>query len=567
MKNLFKILVFSLIILPFTSCVDEEDFDFDSLSQTTINPSLNVPLINTEITLSDFLNLDEVSDTTNGFELRQVNEGNDSYLEFIFSVKDSFNINDFTQEIPQLDDAVLELGEVSIPNLNDFGIEIGDIPEINFYVPDTSMTSEDISVQVDEIENGARIDSIQISAGSILIQPLEGAPLDSYIELTSSTIKNRITGEFFNEIIQISTITSAISQTFDLSNYTISLKDSLVNGESKDFIDLRYRLIFNIASNESFNGGVYNINLNLSFSPLTIDAIFGDFGETEFNITDTLTLDFLKDSIFNSIVDRNGIDFEKVTFDLSTSTNIGVGMNIIPNIHTITSEGNIYNVFNTNPTIHINRAPSLGEIGYTDHIILESDASAIEIFPDILVYDINFNFKDSLETENSYPKFISPDDAFVTLDAKASLPLKAKLKDLHYETTFDAFNFIEEMNYLKSTTLQFYLESTFPAELSVNLFLMDSNSVVFDTLLAEPFVIPGANIDNQGHVLAPTGHNIELTLDNSKYESLKNAKKIKLTALLNTSKDSQGEQRYVRFSHDATIKIKASVKAVGNITF
>ena len=175
MKNLFKILVLSLIILPFTSCVDEEDFDFDSLSQTTINPSLNVPLINTEITLSDFLNLDEVSDTTNGFELRQVNEGNDSYLEFIFSVKDSFNINDFTQEIPQLDDAVLELGEVSIPNLNDFGIEIGDIPEINFYVPDTSMTSEDISVQVDEIENGARIDSIQISAGSILIQPLEGA--------------------------------------------------------------------------------------------------------------------------------------------------------------------------------------------------------------------------------------------------------------------------------------------------------------------------------------------------------------------------------------------------------
>ena len=107
-QDLFKILVFSLIILPFTSCVDEEDFDFDSLSQTTINPSLNVPLINTEITLSDFLNLDEVSDTTNGFELRQVNEGNDSYLEFIFSVKDSFNINDFTQEIPQLDDAVLE---------------------------------------------------------------------------------------------------------------------------------------------------------------------------------------------------------------------------------------------------------------------------------------------------------------------------------------------------------------------------------------------------------------------------------------------------------------------------
>ncbi len=567
MKNLFKILVFSLIILPFTSCVDEDDFDFDSLSQTTINPAINAPLINTEIKLSDFLNLEEVSDTTNGFELRQVNEDNDSYLEFIFSVKDSFNIGDFTKEITELGDAVLDLGEISIPNLNDFGIEIGDIPEINFSIPDSSMESEDISVQVDEIENGARIDSIKINSGSILIQPLEGAPLDTYIELTSNTIKNNETGEFFNERLQISSTTSSISQTFDLSNYTISLKDTLVNGENKNFIDLRYRLIFNLASNESFNGGIYDIKLNVSFSPLTIDAIFGDFGETEFNITDTLALDFFKDSIFNSIVDRNGIDFEKVIFDLSTSTNIGVGMNIIPNIHTITSEGNIYNVFNTNPTIHINRAPSLGEIGYTNHIILESDASAIEIFPDVLVYDIDFNFKDSLEADNTYPKFISPNDAFVTLDAKASLPLKAKLKDLHYETTFDAFDFIEEMNYLKSTTLLFYLKSTFPAELSVNLFLMDSNSVVFDTLLNEPFTIPGANIDSQGRVLSPTGHNIELTLDNSKYESLKNAKKIKLTALLNTSKDSQGEQRYVRFSNDATIKIKASVKAIGNVTF
>lgn len=567
MKNLFKILTFSFIILQFTSCVDEDDFDFDSLSQTTINPTMNIPLINTEITLSDFLNLEEVSDTTNGYELRQVNEGNDSYLEFIFSVKDSFNIGDFTKTISDIDDVVLELSELFIPNLNDLGIEIGEIPEINICIPDTTMPSENISVQVDEIGNGVSIDSIRISSGSILIQPLEGLPLNAYIELTSNTIKNNVTGEFFNERLQISTPVSTTNPTFDLSNYTIFLKDSLVNGVSKQFIDLRYRLIFNIASNPQFNGGVYDISFNLSFTPLVIDAIFGNFGDTEFNISDTLALDFFKDSIFNSIVDRNGIDFEKVIFDLSTSTNIGVAMNITPNIHTISSEGNIYPVFSSNPTIHINRAPSLGEVGYTNNIILESDASAIEIFPDNLVYDLNFNFKDTLEQANPYPNFISPDDAFITLDAKASLPLKAKLKDLHYETVFDAFNFIEQMNYLKSTTLQFYLESTFPAELSVNLFLMDSNSIVFDTLLNEPFTIPGANIDSQGRVLAPTGHNLELTLDNSKYESLKIAKKIKLFALLNTSKDNQGKQRFVRFSNDATIKIKASVKAIGNITF
>ena len=297
-----------------------------------------------------------------------------------------------------------------------------------------------------------------------------------------------------------------------------------------------------------------------------IDAIFGDFGDTEFNIKDAIALDFFKDSLLNAITSTNSIDFEKFTIDLSTSTNIGVDMNIYPNIYTITSQGNTYNVFNNTNSIRINGADILGETAYTNNIVLESDASAIEVFPDSLIYDVKFDFKDEVTKTSNYD-FISPDDAFVTLDAKAKLPLKAKLNNLHYDTEFDAFDFIEEMNYLKSTSLQFFIESTFPAELSINLYLVDSNQVVFDTLLASPLKIGGAVIDNEGHLLAPTAENVKITLDDSKYDSLKKAKKIKLSAILNTSKDEGGEQRYVRFSNDAKIKVKASVSATGNITF
>ena len=48
---------------------------------------------------------------------------------------------------------------------------------------------------------------------------------------------------------------------------------------------------------------------------------------------------------------------------------------------------------------------------------------------------------------------------------------------------------------------------------------------------------------------------------------MKKAAKLKLSAILNTSKDEEGTQPYVRFSNDANIKIKASVSATGNITF
>ena len=123
------------------------------------------------------------------------------------------------------------------------------------------------------------------------------------------------------------------------------------------------------------------------------------------------------------------------------------------------------------------------------------------------------------------------------------------------------------MNYLKSTTLQFYIESSLPAELSANLYLIDSNNVLIDTLLTSPLVISSPIVDSQGHILSPTSETIKITLEDSKYNSLKRAKKIKLSATLNTSKDNQNQQRYVRFSNDAKIKIKASVSATGNITF
>lgn len=566
MKNLFKILVFSLIILPFTSCVDEEDFDFSSLAQTTITPSINAPLINLEVQLNDFLDLEQLSDTANGFEIIQVNEANDSYLEFVFSMKDTFDISSFIQQIEGKDDVQVNLSDISIPDLSDLGLSSTDLPEFYFSFPDQSVAAEDLSIEVEEFENGVRVDSVQILSGGLIIENVDALPLNAYIELTSSCIKNKVTGELFSETIQISNVSSSIEQQFDLSNYTISLKDSTINNENKQFIDLRYRLIFDIASNNLFQGGNYDINLNVSLLPFMIDAIFGDFGDTEFNIKDAIALDFFKDSLLNAITSTNSIDFEKFTIDLSTSTNIGVDMNIYPNIYTITSQGNTYNVFNNTNAIRINGADILGETAYTNNIVLESDASAIEVFPDSLIYDVKFDFKDEVTKTSNYD-FISPDDAFVTLDAKAKLPLKAKLNNLHYDTEFDAFDFIEEMNYLKSTSLQFFIESTFPAELSINLYLVDSNQVVFDTLLASPLKIGGAVIDNEGHLLAPTAENVKITLDDSKYDSLKKAKKIKLSAILNTSKDEGGEQRYVRFSNNAKIKVKASVSATGNITF
>ncbi len=567
MKKFLYLFVAVITVFSFYSCIDEDDFDFDSLAQTTINPSLRAPLLNTEITLSDFLDLEQMSDESNGLELRQVNDGNESYLEFSFSLKDSFNVNDFISQIRSDKDAVVNIPQFTIPNLNALTNMGVDLTNSFMTFPDTNLHPEDLSIEIEELEDGIRIDSIYVLQGNLIIQPLEMLPLNTKMEFTSSTVINRTTGEPLLERIDVADVNGGTPQTFSLSNYKIMLKDSIINGETKQFIDLRYRLIFDLGSNTSLTGGDYNLDLTVAMEPLIIDAVFGDVGEAEIAIQDTIALDFLKDSVLNALVDRNGIDFERFYLGITTSTNIGLTTNLRPNLYTVTSDGVEHSVFDQDYLLQINRAPSLGEIGYTPEITVESDANALEVFPDILVYDLKLNFKDTLNTQETYPYFITPNDAFFTLNSKGRLPLKAKLKDLHYETSFDAFGFIEELEYLKTATLNFYIESTFPVELSVNLFLIDSNNVVFDTLLTKPFVIPGARIDSEGHVLTPTGEYVDLTLSSDKYNSLAKADKIKLSAVLNTSKDNQGEQRYVSFSNDAKIKIKASAKVTGNITF
>jgi hypothetical protein len=148
MKKFLYLFVAVITVFSFYSCIDEDDFDFDSLAQTTINPSLRAPLLNTEITLSDFLDLEQMSDETNGLELRQVNEGSESYLEFSFSLKDSFNVNDFISQIKSDKDAIINIPQFTIPDLSALANMGVDLTNSVLTFPDTNLRPEDLSIEI-----------------------------------------------------------------------------------------------------------------------------------------------------------------------------------------------------------------------------------------------------------------------------------------------------------------------------------------------------------------------------------------------------------------------------------
>ena len=180
MKKLVRFAVMTACVMMCWSCIDEEDFDFDRLSQTTINPALGVRLFDTEVKLSDFLNFDSLLADVEGMELISRNDGNGEYLEFVYTRSDTFDVNDFVGIIDGMSDVSIELPAISVPDVSSLVSSGVDLSDVSVAYPALGVEMEDISVEVPEIEEGVSIDSLILTSGGIGIQSSTVLPFDVY---------------------------------------------------------------------------------------------------------------------------------------------------------------------------------------------------------------------------------------------------------------------------------------------------------------------------------------------------------------------------------------------------
>ncbi|MBQ2387076.1 MAG: hypothetical protein II300_07335 [Bacteroidales bacterium] len=565
MKRLIPIFVMLSGIFFFSSCVDEEDFDFDRLSQTTLNPSFGLKLFETEISLGSFLNFDTLIAGVENLELVTRNDEYGEYLEFMYSIRDTFDVEDFVEVIDSVQDVEITLPEIHIPDISELIPPGSTIPDQNLAIPALDLPMEDISIEVPEFEGEVSLDSIRLLSGGIGVSSNTLLPFDVFIDLSSSSLRNNATGELYSQRLQLTSSNGVLpAQNIDLSGYSIFLKDSLEAG-NKHFIDLRYRVIIEYSSNTAFTGGTFALGVNLDVSPLRIDIAYGKVGNAVVPVRDSVDLSFLEDSKLRQYLNANSIDLERLKFEIFTETNVGIGAYINPKVYSLTSDGIRTEFFSNTDTLHIRRASRPGLVG-TSTDYLETDAAAIEVLPSSLIYNLDMYFMDELY-EDDYPAFVQPYEAYVILDTRTTLPINAKLTNLYYEEEVADLGFVEQVDYVKSATLNLLVENEFPASIELNVLLVDSLGVVFDTLLTNPLKVNGAPVDANGNVLTPLADNAVAEITIEKYNKLREASKVRFAVTLNTSAESNGNRPYVRFKRDARIKVKASVKAVADITF
>ncbi|MFA6200660.1 MAG: hypothetical protein WC679_09675 [Bacteroidales bacterium] len=550
-KSIYYLLCLMTLSISLSSCFDEKDFAFDRLAETTINPNVHLNnLLSTEITMSDFFNLDTIADTISGLELISTSDGNGSYLDFVYSFDTIFK-----PEIPEISN--IQGTSFALP-----GISLGDISgnfQGDYYYPDISENMAVESVNFPTIPNGQIIDSVYIEQGTINITVNSNIDYNSYIDLRCNELRDRVTNQPYTNRIQIHAKKSGkniITSNVDLSQYTI-----VINPDSK--INFEYRLFIAI------NGTVqptYNVSLDIQFSTLKYENIYGLLGNYNLDFSTIENVEIFKDSTFTNIFKGGNFSIENLFLDMTTETNSGIPANI--NLTKIGgyNDNNIYLDLIQNPLekiIPIAPAPNPNTNGISTHRI-NLNTNIISLPP------IKFEYTGNIQLNPDNVRGFEPFDPWIKIKAELHIPFKAQLNDLYYDIYIDSFDLGSSSDYINSASLVLDLTNYFPFDISAELYGLDAQGNEVGQIIdvnngQDDIIVKGANIDNYGNIISPSQKISTITINATNFDILKNAAKIKLKLKLNTSSNNNVKP-FVRFKKDSKISVSLGVDIKGQIT-
>lgn len=551
-KITFYLVIILALGIGFSSCVDEKDFDFDRMAQSSINPNIRLNnLLSTEITMSDFFNLDSLVDDINGLELVTVNHPDGDYLDLVFTIDTLFKL-----DIPKLDN-------INGINFNLPAIEIEDVIG-NFYgdfnYPDISEPMEFISINIPAIDDSQIIDSIFLKNGSIYIALTSNINHNAFINLRCKGLRNRITNEIFNQNLRLS---NSNQSGFKVFNYEIDLsKYSLILGANSK-LDFEYRMNMNV------NGAIkpsYKVNVNLEFSDLSLSTIYGKLGNYNTTFSDSLMVDIFNDSSFAQIFENGKFSLETMYLDFHAETNTGVPAVLnLSTIRAYNNKNNTYSDLITNTedrNITINPASQPGLIGISDRRI-NFNTSIIDVTPSRIEYLGNV----ALNPDNV--SGFGPSDPFIKIKSKLHIPLKAKINDLDYEIELDKLDIGEASDFINSASLILNLTNYFPFSIEAQLYCLDANGIetgqVLDINDVSNTIISGANIDANGNVISPSTKTTKISITADNFNIIKNANKMKLKLTLNTSSNGSNKP-YIKLDRDSKVSVNIGIDFKANIT-
>jgi len=358
------------------------------------------------------------------------------------------------------------------------------------------------------------------------------------------------------DLIPAADVTGSVnfSKKVDISGYTFNLTGQ--NGNSANTLTSITKAWVNPNGNPVYITNLDSLQIFAGFEDIIIDYAKGYFGSKIFQSGQQ----FAAFDLFKKIT-SGSLSLEDIHLVLSVSNGFGVDAGLL--IHEIKSVNNRTNTTVSlvssiiSSSININRAqetnnPSSPVIPsvFLSNLDNSNFRQLIENLPDQMEFSLDIT-TDPLGNISCGNDFIHNKYGFKA-DLDLEIPLSLIAHELTLTDTID-FNLSKPDGYkINHGVLTLIADNGFPFTAATQLFLLDNNSALTDSLMPFSNIIDSAPLDANDKVISKKRNTIKIPVTGEKLDHLYNAKKIIIVVSFNTA--LQGH--YIKIYSDYSLDMK-----------
>ncbi len=502
MKNIRKCLFWAvspLILIAFSSCIGDK-FKTDNVKGTNWEPSIAVPLMNSDLTVYNVL--------------QKIDDNNvvviDSSSRFIALVYDG------EATFADLDSFIV----FPSPSISVAGAPIPAAPTGNVVVSGTAdFTGSPSSVEMYQL---------LLQSGTMTVN-IDNSALGDEIDVVLSIPEFKSGGTSFSQTFNV-----AANQT---GNFNVQL-----NGYEFDFTktlqgynEIQYDITF---SRPNYNGASGSLGASFDFSNLQNDRLMAYFGQKSFSLGDNE----IELNIFGNTVGDGVFRLDSPLVKLEFDNSIGVPIDVdLSSMQTENTETGTQFPFTFTPaslsTLSINSSTDPNNPNaFTSETY---DRTEVAQFEDIVNGNkkiFKYNPSVSINSAGKDTNFLNGNSE-LKIRAEVELPLQGYAYgfDIVDTVPFDGLD-LSQGTEVTGVLFKTGVENGFPIDLRFQLYFMDSTNTILDSLYQDfdDNLMESGAINAAGEVITPTLKIKEVEYNRTRALALSNATQIMLKAASNS---------------------------------
>jgi hypothetical protein len=340
---------------------------------------------------------------------------------------------------------------------------------------------------------------------------------------------------------------SASGTTFPLQDYVAILND---NSFSMDIILIEKAHPAEIITNPT------SANIKIEFNNIDFKYVKGFFGDQSMADTPEETIEF---GAFGEAWTKAKVSFANPKFSFSVNNEYGIPTRVTFNpIEGLKNNGATLPVtLNPSSPIAVNIPSQLGQSANTE-VVITNARQLIDFVPDKFRYKVSARINQGLTTGNNF----CADDSKISVDFKAEIPLYGRASDILLADTVSLDLSDINNSDIESAALKARVENQLPLGASLQLYLANEQSAIFDSLfITQPSLIKASTVNASGELQTAGLFDQEVPITKEKLDKLFDAKKMIIRAKMSTSKDANGNQVDVKFKSTYKMSVNFGIKA------